>query len=127
MSISTTHSFVGDDALRRACRRKLQALGVRERQAEQMAADEFAAVRRRPIRQVSARDQRVFPHARGWLVTRSFEAAGARLFRNRMDAERHAKRMARDRAGSGILFYDENGCATLYLGFPDWRQKSPLR
>lgn len=124
MSISSIQAgAAGGGALQRACRRKLRSLGVGERQATQMAADELELAARELIRQASSDDQRVFPHAQGWLVTRDFDANGARFFRTYPDAERHARRAARNGSGTGILFYDEDGRATLYVDYPDWRQK----
>ena len=92
-----------------------------------MAADEFASVRRSPADRAASGDQRVFPHARGWLVARGFEADDACLFERYADAERHARHMARSAGGGGILFYDANGRAALYVAYPNWRQETRNR
>lgn len=130
MTFCSIDSRVGTDASRRACRRNLLSMGVGERQAAQMADDEFADGRPEPLCRVAADDQRVFPHRHGWLVTRDFDAGGARLFQDRIDAEGYARREAKREgkgSGHGILFYDQDGCALVYVSFPAWRQENRLR
>lgn len=116
----------GREDLYSACLRRLRLLGIGSSQSIRMAGDECAAARTRSAQYLSADDQRVFPHPRGWLVTKAFDAGGARLFEKRGDAERHARRVARDhareRSGSGILFYNENGCVLLHVTYPGWRR-----
>lgn len=97
------------------------SMGVGLRQAGRIAAAEFSSVKSRLLQQSSAEDQRVMPHERGWIVTRSLDEVRARFFERFADAVQHAKREARTALTSAILVYDEDGRALLRIDLPRWR------
>lgn len=107
----------------RSYRRQLLSMGVEEKQAERIAADQYADAQSDPLRCSLPGDQRVMPHERGWIVTRMLEAEGAEFFERLADAERHARQVARSRRPAGILIYDADGRALLHIGFPRWRSR----
>jgi len=101
--------------------RRLVALGIGRHEALRITESEYSGEHLHVLRNGDRDDQRVMPHADGWVVTRRLDESDATYFAEREDAEEYALRCAKQLPGSGVIFYCRDGRVMRRVFSPRWR------